>query len=52
VSTGVAAQTAVVGAVVAIRGADTDGATFAALMATGAGLAVVATLAAPRTQGH
>ncbi|HSF99002.1 MAG TPA: MFS transporter [Ornithinibacter sp.] len=52
VSTGVAAQTAIVGAVVAIRGADTDGATFAALMAAGAGLAVVATLAAPRTQGH
>ena len=51
VSTGVAAQTALVGAVVAIRGADTDGATFAALMATGAGLALVATLAAPRTAG-
>jgi hypothetical protein len=49
VSTGVAAQTALVGAVVAIRGAGTDGATFAALMATGAALALVATLAAPRT---
>jgi hypothetical protein len=35
--------------VVAIRGAGTDGATFAALMATGAALALVATLAAPRT---
>lgn len=49
VSTGVAAQTALVGAVVAIRGANTDGATFAALMAVGASLALVATIAAPRT---
>lgn len=49
VSTGVAAQTALVGAVVAIRGASTDGATFAALMAVGATLALVATIAAPRT---
>ena len=49
VSTGVAAQTALVGAVVAIGGASTDGATFAALMATGAALALLATLSAPRT---
>ncbi len=49
VSTGVAAQTALVGAVVAIRGASTDGATFAALLAVGATLALVAAIAAPRT---
>lgn len=49
VSTGVALQTALVGAVVAIGGAATDGAAFALLMAGGAGLALVAALAAGRT---
>ena len=49
VSTGVALSTAVVGAVVALRGAQTDGPAFAALMAGGAACAVVAAAAASRT---
>jgi MFS family permease len=49
ISTGVALETAVVGAVVAVRGAATDGVTFALLMAGGAALALVAALAAGRT---
>jgi hypothetical protein len=49
VSTGVALQTGLVGAVVAVGGAQLDGATFAALMAGGGGLALLASLAAGRT---
>ena len=49
VSTGVALSTAVVGAVVALRGAQTDGPAFAALMAGGAACAFAAALAAGRT---
>jgi MFS family permease len=49
ISTGVALSTAVVGAVVALRGADTDGPAFAALMAGGAACAFVAAAAASRT---
>lgn len=49
VSTGVALSTAVVGAVVALRGAQTDGPAFAALMAGGAACALAAALAAGRT---
>ena len=49
ISTGVALETAVVGAVVAVRGAATDGVAFALLMAGGAALAFVAALAAGRT---
>lgn len=49
VSTGVALQTGLVGAVVAIRGAGTGGGAFALLMAGGAALALVAALAAGRT---
>jgi MFS family permease len=49
VSTGVALQTGLVGAVVAVGGAGLDGTTFAALMAGGAGLALLASLAAGRT---
>jgi MFS family permease len=49
VSTGVALSTGVVGAVVALRGAETDGVAFALLMAGGAACAAVASLAARRT---
>lgn len=49
ISTGVALSTAVVGAVVALRGAQTDGPAFALLMAGGATCALVAALAAGRT---
>ena len=49
VSTGVALSTGVVGAVVALRGAETDGVAFALVMAGGAGCAAVAALAARRT---
>jgi hypothetical protein len=49
ISTGVALSTAVVGAVVALRGAQTDGPAFAALMAGGAACAFVAAAAAGRT---
>ena len=49
VSTGVALSTGVVGAVVALRGAETDGGAFAALMAGGAACALLAALAAGRT---
>ena len=49
ISTGVALETAVVGAVVAVGGAATDGVTFALLMAGGAALALLAALAAGRT---
>ena len=49
VSTGVALSTAVVGAVVALRGAQTDGPAFALLMAGGAACAFVAAAAAGRT---
>ena len=49
ISTGVALETAVVGAVVAVRGAATGGVTFALLMAGGVALALVAALAAGRT---
>ena len=49
ISTGVALSTAVVGAVVALRGAQTDGPAFAALMAGGAACAFVAAAAASRT---
>ena len=49
VSTGVALSTAVVGAVVALRGAQTDGVAFAALMSAGAACAFVAAAAAART---
>jgi MFS family permease len=49
ISTGVALSTAVVGAVVALRGAQTDGVAFALLMAGGAACAFAAALAAGRT---
>lgn len=49
VSTGVALQTGLVGAVVAIGGAETSGAAFALLMAGGSALALVAALVAGRT---
>ena len=49
ISTGVALSTGAVGAVVALRGAQTDGTAFALLMAGGAACAFVATLAAGRT---
>ena len=49
ISTGVALSTAVVGAVVALRGAQTDGPAFAALMAGGAACAILAAAAAART---
>src|SRR6478609_10048372 len=49
VSTGVALSTGVVGAVVALRGAQTDGVAFAALMAAGAACAFLAAAAAART---
>ena len=49
ISTGVALETALVGAVVAVRGAETDGVAFALLMAGGAALALAAALAAGRT---
>jgi predicted MFS family arabinose efflux permease len=49
ISTGVALETALVGAVVAVRGAETDGVAFALLMAGGAVLALAAALAAGRT---
>ena len=49
VSTGVALSTAVVGAVVALGGAETDGPAFALLMAGGAACAFVAAAAAGRT---
>ena len=48
VSSGVALQTALVGAVVAWRGAATGGVAFATLMAAGAALALVVVLAAGR----
>jgi hypothetical protein len=48
-STGVALSTGVVGAVVALRGAQTDGVAFALLMAGGAACALGAALAAGRT---
>ena len=50
VSTGVALQTGLVGAVVAVRGAAIDGVAFAALMAGGGLLALVAALVASRTR--
>ncbi len=49
ISTGVALSTGVVGAVVALRGAQTDGVAFALLMAGGAACALIAALAARRT---
>jgi MFS family permease len=49
ISTGVALSTGVVGAVVALRGAETDGLAFGLLMAGGAACALVAALAAGRT---
>ncbi len=49
ISTGVALTTGVVGAVVALRGAQTDGLAFALLMAGGAACALGAALAAGRT---
>ena len=49
-STGVALQTGLVGAVVALQGASIDGAAFASLMAVGAGLALVAAVAAGRSR--
>ncbi|MFL6176987.1 MAG: MFS transporter [Ornithinibacter sp.] len=49
ISTGVALSTGVVGAVVAVRGARTDGVAFALLMAGGAACAILAALAASRT---
>ena len=49
ISTGVALSTGVVGAVVALRGAETDGVAFGLLMAGGAACALVAALAAGRT---
>jgi len=49
ISTGVALSTAVVGAVVALRGAQTDGVAFASLMAFGAACAFLAALSAART---
>jgi hypothetical protein len=48
-STGVALSTGVVGAVVALRGAQTDGVAFAFLMAGGAACALAAALAAGRS---
>ena len=52
VSTGVALQTALVGAVVAAGGSATGGSAFALLMAGGSGLALLAALAAGRTAGE
>ena len=49
ISTGVALSTGVVGAVVALRGAETDGVAFGLLMAGGAACAFAAALAAGRT---
>lgn len=49
ISTGVALSTGAVGAVVALRGAQTDGVAFALLMAGGAACALVAAAAAART---
>jgi MFS family permease len=49
-STGVALQTGLVGAVVALRGAAMGGPAFAVLMSPGAGLALVAALAAGRSR--
>ncbi|HYN65937.1 MAG TPA: MFS transporter [Ornithinibacter sp.] len=49
ISTGVALSTGVVGAVVALQGARTDGTSFGLLMAGGAACALVAALAAHRT---
>lgn len=50
VSTGVALQTAVVGAVVALRGAAMDGPAFAAVMAAGGVLALAVAVAGGRTR--
>jgi MFS family permease len=50
VSTGVALQTALVGAVVAVQGGGMDGPAFAALMAVGAAAAIGVTLASGRSR--
>ena len=49
IDTGVALSTAVVGTVVALRGAETDGLAFGLLMVGGAACAFVAALASGRT---
>lgn len=49
-STGVALQTGLVGAVVALQGASIDGAAFASLMAVAAGMALLAAVAAGRSR--
>ena len=52
ISTGVAVQTGVVGAVVALRGASMGGATFALVMAVGGLTALAAALASGRARAH